>query len=104
MSEESDAQLAHEFPWLRREKTEEMNTAVCVNAVPQSSTILLTIVINKLGQSDSQGFIYSCRRFPFSWTISRTVQAFVWTVLVLPENKLLSHSHVITRPQRYTVD
>lgn len=33
----------------RREKIKEMNTAVCVNVVAESSTILLPIVINKLG-------------------------------------------------------
>lgn len=52
MFEESDVQLAHEVPQSRREKIKEMNTAVCVNAVAKSSTILLPIVINKLGHSD----------------------------------------------------
>lgn len=55
--EESDAQLAHEVPQSRKERRKEMNTAVCINAVAKSSTILLPIVINKLGHSDPQGFI-----------------------------------------------
>lgn len=52
-SAESDAQLAHEAPPSRgeRERTEETNTAVCVNAVAESSAISLPIVTNKLGHS-----------------------------------------------------
>lgn len=56
MYEQADAQHAHKVPQSRREKRKEMNTAVCVNAVAKSSTILLPIVINKLGHSDPQGF------------------------------------------------
>ena len=55
--EESDTQLACEVTVSRREKIKEMNTAVCVNAVVKSSTILLPVVINKLGPSDPQGFL-----------------------------------------------
>lgn len=51
MFEESDTQPSHEVSRSRRERITEMNTAVCVNAVAKSSTILLFIVINKLGPS-----------------------------------------------------
>lgn len=65
MFEELDAQPAHKVPQSRGEKIQEMNTAVCVNAVAKSSTILLPIVINKLGHSDPQGFItqLKCRLY-----------------------------------------
>lgn len=56
---ESDAQLAREVPRSRTERVEETNTAVCINAVAESSTILLPIVINKLGHSDLKGVSHS---------------------------------------------
>lgn len=50
--EESDAQPAYEVLRSRQEETEETHTAVCVNEVATSFTVLLPTVNNKLGHSD----------------------------------------------------
>lgn len=59
----------------RREKIKEMNTAVCVNVVAESSTILLPIVINKLGH------IVLWRSSRIDCVSSSTGQSAVWTSL-----------------------
>lgn len=89
MFEESDAQLVHKVSQSRREKIKEMNTAVCVSAVAKSSTILLPIVINKLGHSNPQGCIIQLKcilHFLSTGQPAGQLKLSCWTTL-LSENK-----------------
>lgn len=97
MFEESDAQLAHEVPQSRKEKIKEMNTAVCINAVAKSSTILLPIVINKLGHSDPQGLITQQKYQLYFRLTGQSAGRFKTSG---PLCSLRTNSSLITRPQR----
>lgn len=74
-----------------------MNTAICVDAVAESSTIFLSIVTSKHGPLRFSHAAQMWTVVSFNWTISWTIQAFVRTTLFF-EDKQVSLIF-ITRPQ-----
>ncbi len=89
--------LLTRFRSQEKEKIKEMNTAVCINAVAKSSTILLLTVINKLGHSDPQVLSHGSKCSLYFRSTGQSAGLFKSCG---PLCSLRTNSCLIARPQR----